>query len=81
MTAGGDLGFSFRATKTGDVAIRCANLVVTVLRGAAARKFLSAVERLPAAGQQQVMARVTGNYRRGNERTAMRHPRHGETGK
>jgi hypothetical protein len=81
MTAGaGDLGFSFRATKTGDVAIRRGSAVVTILRGGAARKFLSAVAPLPAAGQQQVMARATGNYQRGNERLAKRHPRRGTPG-
>ena len=73
----GDLGFSFRTTKTGDVAIRRGSRVVTLLRGAAARKFLSAVAGLPAAGQQQVMARSTGNYQRGNERVAALHRRRG----
>lgn len=44
----------------------------TVLRGARAAEFLSDVER---GDPQLLMARVTGNYRRGNERTAQRHPR------
>ena len=39
------------------------------LRGAAALKFLSDVER---GDPQQVMARVTGNYKRGNERSGTR---------
>lgn len=30
---------------------------------------------LPDAALQQLMARVTGNYKRGNERTAADHPR------
>jgi hypothetical protein len=42
------------------------------LRGDAAARFLEDVER---SDPQQVMARVTGNYRRGNERIARRHPR------
>jgi hypothetical protein len=41
-------------------------------RGAAAERFLEDVE---GADPQELMARVTGNYRRGNERTARRHPR------
>jgi hypothetical protein len=36
-----------------------------MLRGAAAERFLAKVER---DDPQQVMARVTGNYKRGNER-------------
>jgi hypothetical protein len=43
----------------------------TVLRGARAQEFLAEVDDDP----QEVMARWTGNYRRGNERTAKQHPR------
>ncbi|HET9197085.1 MAG TPA: hypothetical protein VFN92_02360 [Solirubrobacterales bacterium] len=43
-----------------------------VLRGAAAARFLRDVE---AGDPQQLMARVTGNYKRGNERTGKAHPR------
>lgn len=42
------------------------------LRGAAARRFLSDVE---AGDAQELMARATGNYKRGNERLAQDHPR------
>ena len=44
----------------------------TVLRGSAANRFLAEVE---DGDGQELMARVTGNYRRGNERTAKNHPR------
>lgn len=44
----------------------------TVLRGARAAEFLDRVEREDA---QLLMARMTGNYRRGNERVARQHPR------
>lgn len=37
----------------------------TTLRGAAAARFLREVE---AGDPQQLMARLTGNYKRGNER-------------
>jgi hypothetical protein len=70
-----DPGFSFRAMKTGDVVVLRAGLIVTRLRGGAARKFLLRIARLPPAGQQHLMARVTGNYRRGNERLAGQHLR------
>ena len=42
------------------------------LRGATAQQFLDDVER---EDPQQLMARLTGNYRRGNERVAREHPR------
>jgi len=43
-----------------------------VLRGAKAADFLA---RIDTEDPQLLMARLTGNYRRGNERTARRHPR------
>ncbi|WP_040337169.1 hypothetical protein [Candidatus Blastococcus massiliensis] len=44
----------------------------TTLRSAAARKFLADVE---VEDPQHLMARLTGNYKRGNERVARQHPR------
>lgn len=41
------------------------------LRGQGAQRFLAQVDENP----QEVMARVTGNYKRGNERTAAAHRR------
>ena len=70
-----DLGFSYRATKDGEVAIQRGGQVVTRLRGVAARAFLAEVDGADQVAQQQAMARVTGNYKRGNERTASGHPR------
>lgn len=72
---GEDLGFAYRATKDGEIAIRRAGRTVAVLRGAAARDFAAEVAGMDAAAAQQVMARVTGNYKRGNERAAANHPR------
>jgi len=42
------------------------------LRGGAAARFLREVE---GGDAQRLMARVTGNYKRGNERTSRSHPR------
>jgi hypothetical protein len=67
-----DLGFSFHARDRDHVVIRRDGRIVTTLRGEAAERFLDEVE---AGDAQQVMARVTGNYRRGNERKARNHPR------
>jgi hypothetical protein len=63
-----DLGFSWRPTKDGRVRISRAGRVVTTLAGARAHTFLSRVKGADDAAAQQLMARVTGNYRRGNER-------------
>jgi hypothetical protein len=41
---------------------------VTVLRGEAASRFATRIAGLDEAGAQQLMARVTGNFKRGNER-------------
>jgi hypothetical protein len=71
----GDLGFSYRATKRGEVLVHHRGRLATTLRGAAAAEFLLEAEGADAAEQQQIMARVTGNYRRGNERLAKSHPR------
>jgi hypothetical protein len=65
-----DLAFSFHARKGGAVAIARGGRIVAVLRGAAAQRFLAKVEPAPLEERQQLMARATGNYRRGNERSA-----------
>ena len=71
----GDLGFSYRATKRGEVFVNHRGRLATKLRGAAAADFLLEVEGAGAGEHKQIMARVTGNYRRGNERLAKNHPR------
>ncbi|WP_332667917.1 hypothetical protein [Aeromicrobium sp.] len=43
-----------------------------VLRGEKARQFVRDAE---SSDPQLLMARLTGNYKRGNERTAKSHPR------
>lgn len=64
-------GFHFAERGT-SVAISHNGRVVTVLRRSAAARFLTDIER---TDPQLLMARVTGNYRRGNERTARKHDR------
>lgn len=70
-----DLGFTFEARANGDVAIFHRYRLATLLRGRAAQTFLAQAETLNDADLQQVMARLTGNYKRGNERKAANHPR------
>jgi hypothetical protein len=58
-------GFSFATRKDGDVVITHEGRAATILRGKTAEKFLA---NLDAEDDQELMARVTGNYKRGNER-------------
>ena len=58
-------GFAYTTRKNGEVVITHHGRQAAVLRGDAARKFLS---RLAEGNEQEVMARATGNYKRGNER-------------
>jgi hypothetical protein len=64
-------GFAFTA-RGDEVRITHHGRPATTLRGRAAADFLDEVTRVDA---QRLMARVTGNYRRGNERVARAHPR------
>ncbi len=73
-----DFGFAFEVTKDGDVLIFHHGRPAATLRGRIASRFLSDVEDVDLATQQQLMARLTGNYKRGNERTAKNHPRNRE---
>ena len=70
----GPEGFDYE-TRGGDVVVTHHGRRATVLRGAAAVRFLADVEDSGDDDAQELMARVTGNYRRGNERTAKDHPR------
>jgi len=62
LAQGGDLGFSYQVRKSGEVVISRDGRPVTTLRGKSAEKF---VARVSSGDPQQVMARATGNYRRG----------------
>lgn len=64
-------GFSYESIGD-DVLISHRGRHATTLRGAAARRFLAEVV---DDDPQELMARVTGNYQHGNERTARDHPR------
>jgi hypothetical protein len=60
-------GFSYTVRKSGEVVITHHGRHATVLRGRTAEKFLAQVE---TRDEQELMARMTGNYKRGNERGA-----------
>lgn len=72
---GGDLGYDFAVRKSGEVALMRYGKLVTTLRGSKAHAFAAEVEGASAAEAQQLMARLTGNYKRDNERRAKRSPR------
>ena len=69
-------GFEYDVRRDGEVVITHHGKRATVLRGPRAAEFVDEVETGPdELSAQQVMARWTGNYKRGNERTASAHPR------
>jgi len=60
--------FAWQGTKDGRVRISWNGRVVTTLAGAPAVRFRRAVEEADEDDAQLLMARVTGNFKRGNER-------------
>ncbi|MEO6958106.1 MAG: hypothetical protein ABI137_15295 [Antricoccus sp.] len=64
-------GFEY-ALVGNDVVITHQGRRATTLRGPAADQFLAAAN---GGAAQELMARVTGNYKHGNERIAKNHPR------
>lgn len=67
--------FAYRRRKNGEIEILHHGRLASTLRGREAERFLAVAESGPDAAAQQLMARVTGNYKRGNERRAGQHPR------
>ncbi|MFJ3301526.1 hypothetical protein ACIPSA_00120 [Streptomyces sp. NPDC086549] len=65
-------GFHYEAHTNGTVHITHHNRPAATLQGSRAAQFLTEVD---TGDPQLVMARWTGNYKRGNERTARNHPR------
>lgn len=69
---GSPSGFTFRREGEEVIVVHDGRRAAT-LRGRRAAEFEDAIE--AGADPQELMARLTGNYKRGNERTAKRHPR------
>lgn len=72
-----DAPFAYRITKSGEVQISRGGRVVTVVRGAEARRLGARLGESDAA-DQHLLARATGNYKRGNERRVDADARRGE---
>jgi len=60
--------FDWRATKNGQVMVSRGGRVVSTVRGGAAATLLGKLALADEATAQQLLARATGNYKRGNER-------------
>lgn len=65
-----DNPFDWRQTKEGQLLVTRAGRVVTVLRGSAAAALEAKLRRADPEQVQQLLARATGDYKRGNERRA-----------
>jgi len=60
--------FSYRITKDGKVFISWFGKQVKILQGKEARKFINKIRNANDDEAQFVMAKITGNFKRGNEK-------------
>ena len=69
MDRGGlhDEPYDYRTSKDGKVFITWRGRSVTTLQGREAEAFLARTASLDENGRQLAMAKVTGNFKRGNE--------------
>jgi hypothetical protein len=65
-------GFAWTRRTNGDVIVTHHGRQATVLRNAKAEQFVADVA---FGDEQELMARLTGNYKHGNERQASKHSR------
>lgn len=68
MTGLEDRPFTYRITKDGTVRISWRSTVIATVAGAKAGRLIAALDRADDEGAQQLLARATGNFKRGNER-------------
>jgi hypothetical protein len=61
---GSPQGFEYTQRKNGEIVIFHRGRLAATLRGSRAEKFMLSIR---SGDPQQVMARATGNYKRGNE--------------
>ena len=70
-----NLGFVWRRLRGDDIRVLRHGRLVSTIRGKEAHAFAAEMRDADEAAQQQIMARLTGNYKHGNERVAAEHPR------
>lgn len=63
-----DAPFRYAVTKDGRVRISWRSRVVTTVAGTAAARLIASLEAADDERIQQLLARATGNFKRGNER-------------
>lgn len=64
--------FSYAVRADGSIVISYHAAPVTLLRGKSAVRFATRIEGADPAAAQQLMARATGSFKRGNERLGKR---------
>ncbi len=60
--------FSYRATKDGKIFLYWRGKQIKILKGSAAQDFLADIADVDRREEQLIMAKVTGNFKHGNER-------------
>jgi len=60
--------FSYRITKDGKIFISWYGKHVKTLQGKAVKTFITKIDGADTSGAQLIMAKVTGNFKRGNEK-------------
>ncbi|MGH1044379.1 MULTISPECIES: hypothetical protein [Bacillus] len=64
-----DMMFHYRVTKNNTVSIEYYGKQIMILKGNDAEKFLNKINRASNEKEKQlIMAKITGNFKRGNER-------------
>jgi hypothetical protein len=61
--------FDYRVTKMGGVIVSRGGRAVLTVGGRSAAQLIAALQRADDSQAQQLLARASGNYRRGNERS------------
>lgn len=64
--------FSYRVSKDNKVFIFWHEKQVMILKGKDSEKFLAKIEKADTIESQLIMAKVTGNFKHGNEKTNKR---------
>ena len=65
-----DSPFEYRKYKNGNVSVFYNSKEVTILKDKDAQKFTARIESASEQEAQMIMAKITGNFKRGNEREA-----------
>ena len=63
-----DSPFEYHKYKNGNISVFYKSSEVTILKGKDAQKFTVRIESASEPEAQMIMAKITGNFKRGNER-------------